>query len=568
MITSHFYNKFCWLSRFLLPLFLFILILGNTPSVVAQTQPTLWVNSVLVPWGGNAPLLGVVITGIVGGSATGPITYTFYCNRSDSGTNITAGYVHRAQSNLESYSAPAGICDSVYSHAGFYWAKIIAERGGVVREVRATVNIFDMTPPSIDSFNVQPRFRDTVGSFTINWSVSDENNLSRVEVWRTTDNNGQPDQSNLIQIHTQFASGNTTITGQYIDPPLMGIYWYGIHAFDQSGNMGFEPAPIMVSNGIPAPTVDIQVKPAGSGTYSDGSHSIDYNPAVDLQWTSTNAPSCTASGGWSGSRNTSGNYTTGSLISTTTFYLFCSGPGGNNSDSVIVNVSAPLPPDLTLSSSQTVITLGQSVTLSWSSSNVNSCNAFDAWSGNKPTSGSEPVSPVQSSTYTLTCTGDGGTISRSIFITVNPPPDTTPPSTPTSLSAAAISTSQINLSWTASTDNVGVTGYRIYRGGTQIATSAATSYQNTGLSPSTTYTYYVVAYDAAGNVSGQSNSASATTQALPCTGTCMTNSCSSYNSCSTGSGTCSSGYCCSGSCTTPPPPCTGNCYTYDSCSTG
>jgi len=92
--------------------------------------------------------------------------------------------------------------------------------------------------------------------------------------------------------------------------------------------------------------------------------------------------------------------------------------------------------------------------------------------------------------------------------------DTTPPSTPTNLTATAISSSQINLSWTASTDNVGVTGYRIYRDGSQIATTANTSYSDTGLSPSTTYTYRVAAYDAAGNQSSQSASASATTPAV------------------------------------------------------
>ena len=94
-------------------------------------------------------------------------------------------------------------------------------------------------------------------------------------------------------------------------------------------------------------------------------------------------------------------------------------------------------------------------------------------------------------------------------------PDTQNPSTPTNLVAAAISSSQINLSWTASTDNVGVTGYRVYRGGIQIATPTGTSYSNTGLSPSTTYSYTVAAVDGTGNVSAQSTSASATTQAAP-----------------------------------------------------
>lgn len=91
-------------------------------------------------------------------------------------------------------------------------------------------------------------------------------------------------------------------------------------------------------------------------------------------------------------------------------------------------------------------------------------------------------------------------------------PDITPPSTPTNLTATSISSSQINLSWTTSTDNVGIAGYHIYREGTQIATSTTNSYSDTGLTASTMYTYTVDAYDAAGNISGQSSSTSATTQ--------------------------------------------------------
>ena len=96
-----------------------------------------------------------------------------------------------------------------------------------------------------------------------------------------------------------------------------------------------------------------------------------------------------------------------------------------------------------------------------------------------------------------------------------PPTDTTAPSTPTSLAASAVSSTQIDLTWTASTDNVAVTGYTIYRGGTQIATSASPSYSNSGLSASTNYVYTVDAYDAAGNHSSQSASANATTDSAP-----------------------------------------------------
>jgi chitodextrinase len=93
--------------------------------------------------------------------------------------------------------------------------------------------------------------------------------------------------------------------------------------------------------------------------------------------------------------------------------------------------------------------------------------------------------------------------------------DTEPPTAPSDLTATAVSSTQINLSWTASTDNVGVIGYRIYREGVQIATSPSNSYHDTELSPSTTYSYTVAAYDGAVNVSDLSNEASATTLAPP-----------------------------------------------------
>src|SRR3989344_4461946 len=104
---------------------------------------------------------------------------------------------------------------------------------------------------------------------------------------------------------------------------------------------------------------------------------------------------------------------------------------------------------------------------------------------------------------------------QALYAYTGGPPDTQAPTTPTNLSASAVSSSQINLSWTASTDNVGVTGYRVYRGGTQIASPSTTSYSDTGLSPSTTYSYTVAAVDGAGNISSQSTSAEATTQAPP-----------------------------------------------------
>jgi len=94
-------------------------------------------------------------------------------------------------------------------------------------------------------------------------------------------------------------------------------------------------------------------------------------------------------------------------------------------------------------------------------------------------------------------------------------PDTQAPSVPTNLTATPASSTQINLGWTASTDDVGVASYKIYRdgGATPIARPTGTTYNNTGLTASTAYSYSVSACDAAGNCSAQSTAASATTAA-------------------------------------------------------
>jgi bacillolysin len=95
--------------------------------------------------------------------------------------------------------------------------------------------------------------------------------------------------------------------------------------------------------------------------------------------------------------------------------------------------------------------------------------------------------------------------------------DTVAPSTPTSLAAAGTTSSSTNLTWTASTDNVAVTGYNVYNGSTLVATATGTSYTVTGLTSSTTYTFTVKAKDAVGNLSAASNAVNVTTGAVTAT---------------------------------------------------
>uniref|UniRef100_UPI003F539BD3 fibronectin type III domain-containing protein n=1 Tax=Streptosporangium sp. V21-05 TaxID=3446115 RepID=UPI003F539BD3 len=87
------------------------------------------------------------------------------------------------------------------------------------------------------------------------------------------------------------------------------------------------------------------------------------------------------------------------------------------------------------------------------------------------------------------------------------------PTVPGNLVSTAKTATTVTLSWSASTDNVGVAGYQVLRGGTVVATAPNTPYTVTGLTPATAYSFTVVARDAAGNTSGASNAVSVTTSA-------------------------------------------------------
>ncbi|TDE59111.1 chitinase [Nonomuraea mesophila] len=89
--------------------------------------------------------------------------------------------------------------------------------------------------------------------------------------------------------------------------------------------------------------------------------------------------------------------------------------------------------------------------------------------------------------------------------------DTTAPSVPGNLRTTGVTDRSVSLAWNASTDNVAVTGYEVYRGGTLVTTVTGTTHTDTGLSPETRYSYTVRARDAAGNRSAAGNTVNATT---------------------------------------------------------
>ena len=108
--------------------------------------------------------------------------------------------------------------------------------------------------------------------------------------------------------------------------------------------------------------------------------------------------------------------------------------------------------------------------------------------------------------------GNVSAASNTVTFTTPSGADTQAPTAPTNLTASNVTQSTVDLSWTASTDNVGVSGYDIYQNGIKVSTVTATSTTISGLTAATSYSFYAVAKDAAGNTSTASNTINVTTQ--------------------------------------------------------
>jgi hypothetical protein len=145
--------------------------------------------------------------------------------------------------------------------------------------------------------------------------------------------------------------------------------------------------------------------------------SVVSGQSAALTWNASNATSCTASGGWSGTKSVSGTETVTPTASAT-YTLACTGAGGSVSKSVSVSVTQPVAPTLTLSLGTTTVIKGQSSDLTWTTTNASSCTASGGWTGTKAINGIETMTPTASATYTLSCTGAGGSVSKSVAVSV------------------------------------------------------------------------------------------------------------------------------------------------------
>lgn len=171
------------------------------------------------------------------------------------------------------------------------------------------------------------------------------------------------------------------------------------------------------------------------------STTIDAGNSTTLTWSSANATSCSASGAWSGIMAASGSRSTGALGNDATFALTCAGAGGTSPPArvtIIVNDA----PTAALSASPTSVAAGGASRLTWSSTHATACLASGGWSGPLAPSGTRATGAVSSrTTYTLTCSGAGGT-SAPATATVNLIPSATVMSVAPTVAAITLTRSQ------------------------------------------------------------------------------------------------------------------------------
>ena len=317
----------------------------------------------------------------------------------------------------------------------------------------------------------------------------------------------------------------------YTDTAVSGSssYQYTVDAVDAAGNHSAQTAPVTGS------TLDSTPPSTPTGLTATPTRT----PEVDLGWTaSTDATDGVSS--YTIYRNgaklltVSGTTLTyaDTAVTQATAYTYTvdavDAAGNHSPQSATVGATTPditppsVPPGLSA-----VATAGPSVTLTWTAAT----DPIDGVSGYTIYKGGTSIGTVSGSTLTYldTAVVSGGAYTytvdafdaasnhsaQSAPATVNSP-DTIPPTVPTGLSASVGLAPPVNLSWSASTDDVAVTGYTIYRNGILQTTVGASTltYADSSVAGSTTYTYTVDAFDAAHLHSNQSAPLSFTTPAF------------------------------------------------------
>jgi chitodextrinase len=406
----------------------------------------------------------------------------------------------------------------------------------------------DTTPPSVPTGLAATSV--TSSSVSLKWNASSDNvAVTGYTIYR-----------NGAQVGTTAGATATTFTDPTVSPSAS--YSYTVDAFDGSGNHSAGSAPVSVTTPAPAGVGAVQAGAAATATRVTSTTIVLSNPVRAGDLLAGWLGQYDAAGQVQVSDNVNGAWTRSSA--STTF-----SSGGGDLALFYVQNSAPAPWGLTITITATSPTYLQGAVSEYSG--VATAGALDQVAAAKGTGtavDSGPTGPVgagelvvggiitggspgtvtpgssQAQPFTLRAqTSSGSADIEDIAASASGAQDaratlstatdwyaavgvfhvfgtgvTQPPTTPTGLAATSVTATSVGLSWGASTDNVdGVAGYTVYRNGTPLGTtgSTATTYTDAAVAPSTSYSYTVDAFDAAGNHSAQSSPLAVTTPAGP-----------------------------------------------------
>jgi hypothetical protein len=369
----------------------------DSMNVLVKNQ-TLFVSLEAIPSSGHAPLYDVDLKATVSGTAIGPINYKFDCTGDGTFEYIFNQITENPKTVIDA-------CD--YLTGGTYNAKVYVERGAADPAwAQATINVSSPTPVVDLKINGSdgPITIPYNTSATLSWTSSNVNYCYGFGDWSGQKlTSGSESTGNLISsknyvltCYGDFGSTTDNVT-VYVSSPTLSVSlsadpsagcaplsnvsltanvsgsalgtityffdcnsdgtWEKIYSTSQTsytasnlcsfslpdnysakvkverGSLSAEnTTQIRVYNCYGLPSVDLKVN------NSDGPITISSGDSITLTWTSSNANSCTASGGWSGSKSISGSLTLTNLTSSKTYAITCSGPGGTDSDSVTVYV--------------------------------------------------------------------------------------------------------------------------------------------------------------------------------------------------------------------------------------
>ncbi|MEK7538631.1 MAG: hypothetical protein AAB552_02200 [Patescibacteria group bacterium] len=261
-------------------------------------------------------------------------------------------------------------------------------RGG---SVTSSVTVSVIPLPS-GSLTAEPNPVPYKGTTTLAWSSSDATVCDASGSWR----------------------GRKATTGTESTGPLVSSKTYVLKCTGRGG--------------VTTKSVTVRVLGVPKGTLVAEPNIVPYNGNATLTWSATgNAASCTASGAWNGMKTAEGSEVVGPLTATQKYILTCTGPGGDSvPQTVTIRVEAQVlagspsvKPTMEFSAESISIPYGTSPTLVWSSEGTSSCTASGGWTGMKESSGSETPAPTtRATTYSLNCRGAGGSVSKSVSVSV------------------------------------------------------------------------------------------------------------------------------------------------------